>query len=81
MSSRDWRADDVEEWRPLLDWAGEVATRVRAQRLEDAGTLSDADVVRYRELIAAVNTALDRRDAAAFRAAVGAYGSYASVSP
>ena len=81
MNHRDWGVDDVEEWRPLLDWAGDVATRVRAQHLEDADTLSDADVVRYRELIAAANTALDRRDAAAFRAAVTAYGAQLERRP
>ena len=63
----------AEDWRSLLDWAGEVATRVLDYYETHAGELAEAQAVRGRLIIGAAERALAAQDAVSFRAAINEY--------
>ena len=64
----------IEGWPALLDWAHDVAQRVRDHYRAHAYSITEAEAVRGKRLIAAARVALDARDAVAFREAMTAYG-------
>lgn len=65
--------NSAAEWCPLLDWAGEVATRVLDYYETHADELTEAQAVRGRLIIGAAERALAARDAVSFRAAISEY--------
>ena len=69
-----YATSDPDDWHALLTWAEEVAKQTRDYYRTHAYSLTEADAIRGKELIARAMAALDARDAPAFRAAVTAYG-------
>lgn len=70
----------TDDWRSLTDWSEEVVARALNYYRAHASSVTEADVIRARELLARAKSAIAAKDAPAFRQAVTAYGAEAGLS-